>query len=200
MATLLMVLIGIPVMQYQNAATEFPTKPVRLVVTHEAGAAAALVARDIGKLLERKLGRPVIVENRAAAGIEQGARHVASSRADGHTILLGSRRSHVELPAKDPHRAGYDPLRDFTPLVAFAVDESGEWLGILAPAGIPGDNEATLVTALLGVLRAPDMHASLARHELQPLSLVSSEFRDFLRRDLADREGNLRMAALGGSR
>ena len=69
-------------------AQNWPTKPVRLVVSFPAGAPGDTIARLIQPQLQQALGQPVVVENKPGAGGNIGAQEVARST-DGHTFLVG---------------------------------------------------------------------------------------------------------------
>ena len=101
------------------SAQEWPKqKPVSLVVAFGAGSITDTLARLIGQKLAESLGQAVIVDNRPGAGGNIGTQRVQSSAPDGYTILMHSTAYAVNsaLFAK----AGYDPLKDFTPLILAA--------------------------------------------------------------------------------
>ncbi|MBX6374433.1 MAG: tripartite tricarboxylate transporter substrate binding protein [Acetobacteraceae bacterium] len=100
--------------QAPQPAPAWPTRPVRLVVPFAPGGPADAIARSIGERLGEIWGQPVVVENRAGAGGNIGAEHVARSAPDGYTLLLCA-SSHVQNVAL--YRSlPYDPIRDFTPI------------------------------------------------------------------------------------
>lgn len=102
-----------------QAQTDWPTKPVRIIVPFAAGGSTDLVARQVGQLLQKKTGQAVIVENRGGAGGLLGAQYAKTQPADGYTLLLGTVSTHSVAPsvyAKMP----YDPLKDFEPLTLIA--------------------------------------------------------------------------------
>ena len=76
----------------QQAATGFPSKPVRYVVTFAAGAAPDTVARLLAERLTRMWGHQVIVDNRVGVAGLLGAASVAKSPPDGYTQIG---RAHV---------------------------------------------------------------------------------------------------------
>ena len=88
----LIALVALPiatsVVQAQPAA--YPDKPIRMIVTFAAGGASDIVARVVGEQLGKKLGQPVIVDNRPGAGGNVGADLVAKAAADGTTIVMGA--------------------------------------------------------------------------------------------------------------
>ena len=91
--------------------SEFPTRPVRIVIGFTPGGTPDITARLIGAQLSDALGQPVVIENRPGAGGTIGAKLVADANPDGHTLLSVS-ASHVLQPsiyAKLP----YDTIRDF---------------------------------------------------------------------------------------
>jgi tripartite-type tricarboxylate transporter receptor subunit TctC len=71
-------------------AQDFPTKPVTLVVPFAAGGGLDVTARIIAERLKDELGQPVVILNRPGAGSAVGARVVASSPPDGHTLFITS--------------------------------------------------------------------------------------------------------------
>ena len=69
-------------------AQQYPNRAVRLVVSFPAGTTPDIVARVVAPKLQQALGQPVIVENRAGAGGNLAADHVAKSAPDGYTLLV----------------------------------------------------------------------------------------------------------------
>jgi len=94
----------------------WPSKPVRLVVPFPAGTGADVVGRLLGEQLARRLGQPVVIDNRAGAAGMIGAEHVAKSPADGYTVLMAVN----SFMTMNPHlysRMSYDALKDFNPVM-----------------------------------------------------------------------------------
>ena len=110
-------------------AQSFPSKPVTFVVPFPAGNASDVAARALGEELGRRLGQPIVVENRTGATGTIGASFVAKSAPDGHTLLMTSTSFAIStaLVANLPYR----PTQDFEPVVQ--VGGSGGMLLIVAP-------------------------------------------------------------------
>ncbi|MEI6467938.1 MAG: tripartite tricarboxylate transporter substrate binding protein [Betaproteobacteria bacterium] len=100
--------------QTQNP-TNYPFKPVKLIVPFGPGSATDIVARTIAEEMRIELGATFIVENRAGANGFIAAEMVARAPSDGYTLLVTSSTTHStnqflfkSLP--------YDPVKDFTPI------------------------------------------------------------------------------------
>lgn len=98
-----------------NFAQSFPTKPIRIIVPFGAGAMVDAIPRDIASELSKKLGQPVIVENKPGAASMIGAEYVAKSPADGYTLLMAT-SSTLSVAPFLYRNLSFDPLRDLTPL------------------------------------------------------------------------------------
>ncbi|MGO4307265.1 Bug family tripartite tricarboxylate transporter substrate binding protein [Cupriavidus sp. RAF12] len=72
-----------------TAHAEYPDRPIRLVVGFPPGGGGDLYGRLIAEQLSRKLGQPVVVENKGGAGGMMAAEQVARSKPDGYTLLMG---------------------------------------------------------------------------------------------------------------
>src|SRR4051812_4542462 len=71
-------------------AQNFPSRPVTLTVGFAPGGGADTAARFIAQKLGESIGQPVIVENKAGAGGNIAAQHIAAAPPDGYTIHLTS--------------------------------------------------------------------------------------------------------------
>src|SRR5258708_15491058 len=94
------------------SASNFPTAPVKLIVTTGAGGAPDVIARIVAEGLSRHWGQQVFVTSHPGAAGSIGMKVAGSSPPDGHTLLFGLSSSFVALPeiAKD---YPYDLVRDF---------------------------------------------------------------------------------------
>jgi tripartite-type tricarboxylate transporter receptor subunit TctC len=98
-----------------NAQTNYPAKPVRLVVGFPPGGANDILARLIGARMQEAWGQTVIVENRPGANAIIGTELVAKSAPDGYTLLIGASGAMAFNPGLYD-KLPYDPLRDFAPI------------------------------------------------------------------------------------
>lgn len=71
-------------------ASEYPVKPITLVVPLAAGGAADSLGRIWAEFASRQLGVPVVVDNKVGANGAVGAAYVAKQPADGYTLLMGT--------------------------------------------------------------------------------------------------------------
>jgi len=96
-------------------ASDYPSKPVTVIVPQAAGGSNDIVGRLIAQKLGETLPGAVVVENRPGAGGNIGTVYVAKAPRDGHTLLMTISSAQAINPAvyKNP---GFDPVKDFTPL------------------------------------------------------------------------------------
>jgi len=115
-------------------------KTVRMVVAFAAGGPTDVLARLLALKLGEGLGTSVIVENRPGAGGNVGAQAVAKSAPDGQTLLLAT-ISFVINPSLYA-RAGYDPIKEFTPITMVS---SAPYMLLVHPS-LPARSVKELVT------------------------------------------------------
>lgn len=94
------------------AAQAWPTRSPRIVVVFPPGGSSDIVARVLAEALTPRLGQRVVVDNRPGAGGTLAAAHVATSPADGYTLLLSNTAPIATSPPLYSN-PGYDPLRSF---------------------------------------------------------------------------------------
>jgi tripartite-type tricarboxylate transporter receptor subunit TctC len=112
--------LALAVLSTAAPAQDFPNRAVRLLVPQTPGGASDVLARIVAQKLSEKWGQPVVVENRAGAGGNIGMENVASSPADGYTLLMSYVGTHAingSLYKKLP----FDPEKDFTPVATLAT-------------------------------------------------------------------------------
>jgi tripartite-type tricarboxylate transporter receptor subunit TctC len=105
----------------QARAQDYPNRAITLVVSTAAGGGNDIMARVIGDRMSRTLGQQVVIENRPGAGGTTATRQIAKSTPDGYTLGLGNTGTLAQGPAFYSN-AGYDPIKDFSPigLIAYA--------------------------------------------------------------------------------
>ena len=101
---------------FASAAHAQDGKPtLRIVVPYAAGGATDALARLLAPRLSRELAQNVVVENRAGASGQIGTAAVKAAPPDGNTFLLSIDHAVVVVPLITP-TAGYDAMKDFTPV------------------------------------------------------------------------------------
>ncbi|MHA7685781.1 Bug family tripartite tricarboxylate transporter substrate binding protein [Cupriavidus sp. PET2-C1] len=100
-------------------AETYPSKPVTLVVPFTPGGTTDILGRIVADGLGRKLGKPVIVDNRGGAGGNIGAAMVAQAKPDGYTLLMGYNGTNAINPSLYK-RLSWDPIKSFDPISTVA--------------------------------------------------------------------------------
>jgi tripartite-type tricarboxylate transporter receptor subunit TctC len=95
---------------------EYPDHTIQFVVPYTPGGTVDLLARALGQRLTAAWGQPVVILNRPGAGGSVGAEVVAKSPPDGYTIFLSTNSPLTTNLALYPS-LGYDPIRDFEPII-----------------------------------------------------------------------------------
>jgi tripartite-type tricarboxylate transporter receptor subunit TctC len=105
--------------QAQSTASDYPSKPIRIVVPFPPGGSSDAVMRLLVPRLSERLGQSIIIENRPGAGGNIGLAIVAKAPADGYTLGLGAAgglAANVSLYPQLP----YDPVKDFKGITMLA--------------------------------------------------------------------------------
>jgi tripartite-type tricarboxylate transporter receptor subunit TctC len=97
------------------AAQSYPQSPIRLVVPFAPGGGADLMARILADPLGKRLGQPIVIENKPGGGATLGADLVAKSAPDGYTLLWTTPGPQITNPYLMP-KLPYNPFGDFTPV------------------------------------------------------------------------------------
>lgn len=99
-----------------GAETDYPTKPVTIIVPWGAGNSTDIVTRRLAAKLSERLNQPVVVDNRPGGGGLVGTTLVAQAEADGYTLLMGSSGPNAAAVSLMPQSLQYDPVEDFQPI------------------------------------------------------------------------------------
>jgi tripartite-type tricarboxylate transporter receptor subunit TctC len=113
-------LIGLGFVHSAAAQSNFPNKPIRIVVGFPAGGPLDQHARLLTDKLQGILGQPITVDYKSGAGGIVGAQDVMKSPADGYTLMLANTGVLVINPGLYS-KLPYDTLKDFTPIARTAM-------------------------------------------------------------------------------
>ena len=119
--------------------TEYPSRPVRIVVPWVAGGGTDIVARILVPRLTNALGQQVLVDNRPGANGIVGSEVAAKATPDGHTVVLQA-VEHV-VNASTYAKLPYDTIKDFTPIGLVASHS----LVLIVPASSPAKSVKELI-------------------------------------------------------
>lgn len=125
-------------------AQEYPTRTIRFIAPIPAGGSTEVLARDVAQKLSERWGQPVVVENRPGGAGSIGSAMLATSPADGYTILLVNSSHSI-----NPHvykNLPFDAIKDFAP-VSIMTDLP---MGVFVNPKVPAKN----LTELIALIKA----------------------------------------------
>ena len=111
-------------------AQVWPSKQINFIVPFAAGSTPDIMARLIADVMSKRLGQPVIIDNRAGAGGNTGTNAIAKAAPDGHTFGISIQGPLVTNPML-MKTVPYDPVKDITP-VSHIASQPG---ALVAPPG-----------------------------------------------------------------
>ena len=126
-----------------NAREVFPARPITVVVPYPAGGSVDIVARALGDQMARRLGQPVVIENRSGSSGSVAAMSVANAEPDGYRVVLGTQQTHGTNEALLPN-VGYRAVDNFAAICSVCTAPHL----LVAKRGLPATNAAELVTLL----------------------------------------------------
>ena len=98
-----------------RAEAPWPDRPLRLLIPVAPGGSLDILGRTFARATAPALGQPVVAENHPGAGSNLAFELVARARPDGLTLLVGS--DPLTINPSLYRRVGYDPVRDFAPVI-----------------------------------------------------------------------------------
>ncbi len=132
-----------------------------------AGSPSDFPARLASQILPDRLGQPVVIEYRPGAAGAIGARAAAAAAPDGYTLYIGNSSTLAAIPAVST-QAGYDPIKDFTPIVEIlrgfqilVVDPASPWQTVAELIAYAKANPGKLNYGSTGTGGLPDLAAQL---------------------------------------
>ena len=106
-----------------EAADQYPSRPVRMIVPYPPGGGSDLTGRAIGLKLNDSLGQTFVVDNRPGATGLIGTELAAKSPANGYTIILADAPHTINALVYARQR--YDAIKDFEPINLLATSPQG---------------------------------------------------------------------------
>ena len=124
-----------------SIAQNFPSKPVRLIVTYPPGGSSDLMARIMGQKLNEFWGQPIVIESKPGAAGSIGMEYAARQPADGYTFVIGN----LQPAAVNPliSKVPYNMDKDFVPV---SLTTTGPNI-LVVPAASPYKTLAELLAA-----------------------------------------------------
>ena len=116
---------------FRAAAQSYPTGPIRIVTPYDPGSAVDITSRMVAEGLSKRLGQPVIVENRPGDQGAVGMNALLGAPANGYTLLTDTPASAINPSLYKSHQSRYNATKDLAPVAqlmslpfAIAVDPS----------------------------------------------------------------------------
>jgi tripartite-type tricarboxylate transporter receptor subunit TctC len=122
------------------AQSDFPNKPVHIIVPYSAGGATDILARLMADEMAKRLGQPVVVENKPGAGGAVGTTYAANAKPDGYTIQFGNLGPNAINPSIYDNLQ-YDPAKD---LVAISNVADTPFI-LVVPPEVPAKSVKELI-------------------------------------------------------
>ncbi len=116
MAAVLFAGFGPALAPAQDAAANYPSQPIKLMVPWPAGGGVDTTARIVSDMLGHRLGHPFVIDNRAGAGGNIGTELAARQKPDGYNLLMSSISPNA-VNASLYSKLGFDPVKDFEPVI-----------------------------------------------------------------------------------
>ena len=125
-----------------HAQTDYPSKPIRIIVQFTPGTSTDIIGRLVGQKLTEAWGQVVVVDNRPGAGAIIGTEAAAKAPADGYTLVMAVSSAFGINPGLVPNLP-YDVMRDFALITNVVLTPQT----LLVPAASPIKSVKELVAA-----------------------------------------------------
>ena len=119
LCAMIAVAVVLPAMPVQ-AATAYPTKPIRIVVAYTPAGTTDILARAVGQKMTEAWGQSVIIDNRPGANGNIGTELTANASPDGYTITMGTAATHGINNTLYP-KLKWDAVKSFVPISLVAI-------------------------------------------------------------------------------
>jgi tripartite-type tricarboxylate transporter receptor subunit TctC len=113
-------LAGLPAAALAQGAGNYPDRPVRLVVAFPPGGATDTFIRQLTVDIQNALGQTIIIENRGGGGGYIAWNAVATSPADGYTLLVAENALGISQALYRGHSSGFDPRKQYDAIAGLA--------------------------------------------------------------------------------
>jgi tripartite-type tricarboxylate transporter receptor subunit TctC len=112
-------ILGFLGLSQQVRAQEYPTKPITMLISFAPGAGTDVCSRTMAEEAKKILGQEIIPVNKPGGGSAVAMGILASSKGDGYTICAATAGALTHTPHFES--VPYDPLKDFVPIIQFAI-------------------------------------------------------------------------------
>ncbi len=179
------------------SATEYPTKPIRIVVPFPPGSTSDLIPRLLAPIMSKSMGTSVIIENHPGANGSLGAVKVAAFPGDGYTVLMAT-TGVLAINQWIYKKPLYSASKDFTPVINAASTpnmlvlhpsvkannlpelKAGIWYGFVVPSTTPKAIVDRLNAEFAKALRDPTVSPRLTGLGLTIVADKPEEFKEFV--------------------
>lgn len=100
--------------------TDYPARPIRVLIPYAAGGATDIVARILGPKMYERMGQPIVIDNRAGAAGNLAMEMVAQAQPDGYTLFVGNISTNSINPILFKSKIGVDAGRDLAGITLLA--------------------------------------------------------------------------------
>jgi tripartite-type tricarboxylate transporter receptor subunit TctC len=129
----------VPGLSHAQQASEFPTRPMRIITGYLPGGVSDTIARTMATQLGEQLGQRIIIDGRPGAGGTLAMEIAANATPDGYTLFMG--QPVITISPNFKRRPSYDPIKAFAPLSVIGL---GATMMMINPA-IPANNVKELI-------------------------------------------------------